>query len=111
MVSISIQGGAHERSHACVDADVLAPFRVAVDDARHENAMRPGHVTTRFKKDFWRWSTVSGDKIIENLTEISAERLDVERLVSRSVGDADAASEIDELESYAELVAHACYHI
>src|SRR5689334_3864079 len=111
MISIGIQTRAHESSHACIDANVLAPFRVAVDDARHQHAMRSGHVTTRFEKNLWRWSTMSGKKFVENLTEISAERLDIERCLFRFVRDADAAPEIDELESYAEFLAHTCDHV
>ena len=84
----------HEVSHAGIGTDVVSVDVLVMDGFRDEETIRAGHHAAAFEGDAGIFKACH--LFFEELLRTFAEAFEVDRILFRTIGDADAAAEVDE---------------
>ncbi len=95
----------HQIGHAGVDADVLFVSALVVYRLGDEVAIRSGDTAAVFHENLQRMQLGRHDDFPIRLLDPAADQAEVDRFLAGSVGDADAAAEVDEFDSHARVTA------
>mmetsp|Transcript_89033 Transcript_89033/g.251284 ORF Transcript_89033/g.251284 Transcript_89033/m.251284 type:complete len:350 (+) Transcript_89033:439-1488(+) len=99
-----VHARAHQVRHAGIDADIVFVDALPVDHPRHEEARRPCDVSAALHDDLHGCQPLGLDDLLIDCVDASANRGDVNDILPREVGNADATAEVHHLHLDAELL-------
>src|SRR5574344_945460 len=100
----AVEGRTHQVGHARVESGVAPIGALDVQDIGHEIAVRPRDAASALHEELERLQSLRRHQLVVSGMNAGADALQVHRLLVRTVGNADAAADVDELEVDAELL-------